>query len=44
MFESKGGKMIFFRGIDDLAITSNLRCDTHQGSSHFPSHKDEGAH
>jgi hypothetical protein len=44
MLESKGGKMIFSCGIDDLAITPNPRCDTHQGSSHLPSHKDEGAH
>jgi hypothetical protein len=44
MLESKGGKMIFSRGIDDLAITPNPRCDTHQGSSHFTSYKDEGAH
>jgi hypothetical protein len=44
MLESKGGKMIFFCGIDDLAITPNPRCDNHQGSSHFSSHKDEGAH
>jgi hypothetical protein len=45
MLESKGGKRIFFsRGIDNLTITPNPRCDTHQGSSHFPSHKDEGAH
>jgi hypothetical protein len=34
----------FFRGIDDLAITPNPRCDTHQEYSHLPSHQDEGAH
>jgi hypothetical protein len=44
MLESKGGKIFFSCGIDDLAITPNLRCDTHQGSSHLPSHQDEGAH
>jgi hypothetical protein len=40
MLESKGGKRIFSRGIDGLAITTNPRCDTHQESSH----QDEGAH
>jgi hypothetical protein len=44
MLESKGGKRIFSRGIGDLAITPNPRCDTHQGYSHLPSHQDEGAH
>jgi hypothetical protein len=44
MLESKGGKRIFSRGIDDSTITPNLRCDTYQGSSHLPSHQDEGAH
>jgi hypothetical protein len=44
MLESKGGKMIFSRGISDLAITHSPRCDTHQGYSHLPSHQDEGAH
>jgi hypothetical protein len=44
MFESKEGKRIFSHGIDDLAITPNPRCDTQQGSSHLPSHQDEGAH
>jgi hypothetical protein len=33
MLESKAGKRIFSPGIDDLAITPNPRCDTHQGSS-----------
>jgi hypothetical protein len=36
--------MIFSCDIDDLAIIPNPRCDTHQGFSHLPSHKDEGAH
>jgi hypothetical protein len=44
MLESKGGGMIFSRGIGDLAITPNPRCDTHQGYSHLPSHQDEGTH
>jgi hypothetical protein len=34
MLESKGGKRFFSRGIDDLVITPNPRCDVHQGSSH----------
>jgi hypothetical protein len=36
--------MIFSRGIDDLAITPNPHCGTHQGSSYLPSHQDEGTH
>jgi hypothetical protein len=44
MLESKWGKGIFSCDIDDLAITPNPHCDTHQGSSHLPSHQDEGAH
>jgi hypothetical protein len=44
MLESKRGKIIFSRDIDDLTITPNPRCDTHQGSSHLSSHQDDGAH
>jgi hypothetical protein len=40
MLESKGGKRIFSRGIGDLAITPNPRCDTHKGLYHLPCHID----
>jgi hypothetical protein len=35
MLESKGGKRIFSRGIGDLTITPNPRCDTHKGLCHI---------
>jgi hypothetical protein len=34
--------MIFSRGIGDLAITPNPRCDTHKGLCHLPYHIDNG--
>jgi hypothetical protein len=40
MLESKGGKRIFFRGIGDLTITPNSRCDTHKGLCYLPCHID----
>jgi hypothetical protein len=40
MLESKGGKEIFSRGIGDLAIIPNPRCDSHKGLCHLPCHID----
>jgi hypothetical protein len=40
MLESKGGTKNFSRGIGDLAITPNLRCDTHKGLYRLPCHID----
>jgi hypothetical protein len=40
MLKSKGGKRIFSRGIDDLAIIPNPRCDTHKGLFHLSCHID----
>jgi hypothetical protein len=34
--------MIFSRGIGDLAITPNPRCDTHKGLCHLSCHIDNG--
>jgi hypothetical protein len=42
MLESKGGKRNFSRGIGDLAIIPNPRCDTHKGLCHIPCHIDNG--
>jgi hypothetical protein len=42
MLERKGGKRIFFRGIDNLVIIPNPRCDTHNGLCHLPCHIDNG--
>jgi hypothetical protein len=42
MPESKGGKRIFSRGISDLTITPNPRCDTHKGLYHLPCYIDNG--